>query len=146
MCYWLLTVFLLFGAETCCETDSTLPSGSLNQATLSPVGAVQIPSLSCSGIVRQMESASLAPAMHNTRRSRPAAPQVILPAVTRISRISDGFRGITLRLFLGMREIVKQSRAPAGHSRAYSAAMEEERRRSNAMPKSLVVCGLNTWH
>src|ERR1700735_4690574 len=33
---------------TCCETDSTLPSGSLNQATLSPVGAVHIPSASCS--------------------------------------------------------------------------------------------------
>ena len=33
---------------TCCDTERILPSGSLNQATLSPVGAVQIPSLSCS--------------------------------------------------------------------------------------------------
>ena len=27
----------------CCETDSTLPSGSLNHATLSPLGNVQTP-------------------------------------------------------------------------------------------------------
>ena len=29
--------------QTCCETDSVLPSGSLNHATRSPVGAVQMP-------------------------------------------------------------------------------------------------------
>src|SRR6202034_4425865 len=32
----------------CCETDKIFPSGSLNHATLSPAGAVQIPSSSCS--------------------------------------------------------------------------------------------------
>jgi protein-S-isoprenylcysteine O-methyltransferase Ste14 len=32
-----------FLAQTCCETDSVLPSGSLNHATRSPVGAVQMP-------------------------------------------------------------------------------------------------------
>ena len=34
---------------TCCDTDSVLPSGSLNQATLSPEGAVQTPSVALFG-------------------------------------------------------------------------------------------------
>ena len=33
-------------SQTCCEIDRIFPSGSLNQATLSPFGAVQIPILS----------------------------------------------------------------------------------------------------
>ena len=32
--------------SACCESDSTFPSGSLNQATLLPPGALQTPSLS----------------------------------------------------------------------------------------------------
>src|SRR5580658_2111508 len=34
---------LYTATPACCEIDSTFPSGSLNQATLSPVGKVQMP-------------------------------------------------------------------------------------------------------
>ncbi len=37
------------GPRTCCEIESTFPSGSLNQATRSPLGGVHTPCSSCSG-------------------------------------------------------------------------------------------------